>query len=202
LAWNPRLIRNGISLTGIVLATVAAVLFLTLFVSELFGVHAHPYIGIVFFLVIPAVFVFGLLLIPVGLWRERRRIAAGGPERTGWPRFDFNDPRLRRTVFAVLVLTIANVAIVSLAAYRGIEFMDSTQFCGEVCHEVMEPEYTAYQDGPHSRVACVGCHIGPGAPFFVKAKIDGTRQVFAVLMNSHARPIPAPVHTLRPAREV
>jgi hypothetical protein len=80
--------------------------------------------------------------------------------------------------------------------------MDSVAFCGQVCHEVMEPEHMAYQDGPHSRVECVRCHIGPGAPFFVKAKVDGTRQVIAVLMNSHSRPIPAPVHTLRPAREV
>jgi nitrate/TMAO reductase-like tetraheme cytochrome c subunit len=202
LAWNPRLIRNGISIAGIVIATATAVLFLGLFVGELFGLHAHPYIGIVFFLVIPAFFILGLSLIPVGIWRERRRLAAGGVARTGWPRIDLNDPVLRRTIFIVLVLTIVNVIIVSLAAYRGIEFMDSTAFCGEVCHEVMEPEYMAYQDGPHSRVSCVRCHIGPGAPFFVKAKIDGTRQVLAVLMDSHARPIPAPVHTLRPAREV
>ena len=185
MAWNPRLIRNGLSEAGILIASIAAVLFLTLFFSELFGVHAHPYIGIVFFLVIPVFFVLGLVLIPIGIWRERRRLAAGGVARTGWPRIDLNDPALRRTAGIVLVLTIVNVVIVSLAAYRGIEFMDSTEFCGEVCHEVMEPEHVAYQDGPHSRVTCVQCHIGPGAPWFVRSKLSGTRQVFAVLLNSH-----------------
>jgi hypothetical protein len=200
--FNPKLIRNGFSLTGIFFASVSAVLFLAFFLSDLFGLHATPYLGIVFFLIIPGLFIVGLMLIPFGLWRERRRIARGEPERTTWPKYDFNDARLRRTVFLVSLLTIANVVIVSLAAYRGIEFMDSPRFCGEVCHDVMEPEYAAYQDGPHSRVACVRCHIGPGAPFFVKAKVDGTRQVIAVARDSYARPIPAPVHTLRPAREV
>jgi hypothetical protein len=31
-------------------------------------------------------------------------------------------------------MTLANIVIVSLAAYRGIEYMDSAQFCGQVCH--------------------------------------------------------------------
>jgi nitrate/TMAO reductase-like tetraheme cytochrome c subunit len=203
MAWNgPRLARNGISIAGMVLTTITAVLFLAVFLADLFGLHTNPYFGIVFLLIIPALFVFGLVLIPLGMWLERRRIAAGKPARVGWPRLDLNDPVHRRTVIGVAVLTFLNVVIVSLAAYKGIHFMDSPQFCGEVCHEVMEPEYTAYQDGPHSRVSCVGCHIGPGAPYLVKSKVDGTRQVIAVLMNSHARPIPAPVHTLRPAREV
>jgi hypothetical protein len=90
---------------------------------------------------------------------------------------------------------------VSLAAYRGIEFMDSVTFCGEVCHEVMQPEFVAYQNGPHARVTCVQCHIGPGAPWFVQSKLSGTRQVFAVTLNTFSRPIPSPVHNLRPARD-
>jgi hypothetical protein len=203
LAWSGfTLARNWISMIGIALTTAAAVLFLTVFFADLFGLHTNPYIGIVFLLIMPGLFVFGLLLIPIGMWWERRRIRAGRPARTGWPRLDLNDPIQRRAVSLVLVLTLANVVIVSLAAYRGIHFMDSPQFCGEVCHEVMQPEYTAYVDGPHSRVSCVGCHIGPGAPYLVKSKVDGIRQVFAVMFDSYARPIPAPVHTLRPAREV
>lgn len=197
-----RLVRNGISEAGIIIVTVSALLFLTVFVVDLFGTHPHPYIGIVFFLIAPAFFILGLVLIPLGMFVERRRRAAGRPARVGWPRLDLNDPIHRRGAFFVLVLTFVNVVIISLAAYRGIEFMDSPTFCGEVCHEVMEPEYMAYQDGPHSRIACVECHIGPGAPYLVKAKVDGIRQVFAVLMDSHSRPIPSPVHTLRPAREV
>ena len=94
-----------------------------------------------------------------------------------------------------------NVIVVSLAAYRGIEYMDSVGFCGQVCHRVMQPEFTAYQEGPHARVTCVQCHIGAGASWFVQSKLSGTRQVFAVMLNTYPRPIPSPVENLRPARE-
>lgn len=198
----PGSVRNGVSLAGGVIVTMSALVFIVVFLLDMLGLHTNPYLGIVFFVIVPAFFILGLLLIPIGMWMERRRRASGKSSRVGWPRLDLNDPVHRRTAFIVLVLTMANVVIVSLAAYRGIEFMDSPSFCGEVCHEVMQPEFTAYQNGPHSRVGCVQCHIGPGAPWFVKAKLDGTRQVVAVLLNSHARPISSPVHNLRPAREV
>ena len=78
--------------------------------------------------------------------------------------------------------------------------MESSRFCGLTCHKVMAPEYGAYLNSPHSRVACTSCHIGPGASWAVKAKIDGVRQVVAVVFGTYSRPIPSPVHTLRPAR--
>jgi hypothetical protein len=113
-----------------------------------------------------------------------------------------NDPVQRRATLMIFGLTLANVVIVSLAAYRGVEYMDSVAFCGQVCHGVMQPEFAAYQDGPHSRVTCVQCHIGPGASWFARSKLSGTRQVFAVTLNTYSRPIPSPVQNLRPAREV
>jgi hypothetical protein len=85
--------------------------------------------------------------------------------------------------------------------YAAVGYMDSVTFCGQTCHTVMQPEYTAYQNSPHSRVECTKCHIGPGASWFVKSKLSGVRQVFAVALNTHPRPIPTPVHNLRPARD-
>ena len=70
-------------------------------------------------------------------------------------------------------LTMANVVIVSLAAYRGVEYMDSVAFCGQVCHEPMEPQFVSHQFGSHARVACVDCHIGPGGRALVHAIEDG-----------------------------
>jgi len=193
--------RNPISLVGVFSATLGALLFLIFFLLDLFGLHTNPYMGIVFFLILPAVFVFGLLLIPIGWLRDRRRQRAGlAPERH-WPRIDFNNPRHRTYAFFIGIATFLNVLIVSLAAYSGVHYMDSVEFCGQVCHEVMEPEFVAYQDGPHSRVGCVQCHIGPGAPWFVRAKISGARQVLAVTFGTFSRPIPSPVHNLRPAPE-
>jgi nitrate/TMAO reductase-like tetraheme cytochrome c subunit len=187
---------------GAALATIGALAFLAFFLFDLFreGHGGNPYVGILFFLVLPGVFLLGLLLIPLGAWLARRRRLAGRPPAE-WPRVDLNHPRQRAIVFGIVVLTLVNAVLVSLAAYRGIEFMDSVTFCGEVCHEVMQPEFVAYQNGPHARVTCVQCHIGPGAPWFVQSKLSGTRQVFAVTLNTFSRPIPSPVHNLRPARD-
>lgn len=139
-----QLLRNGVSYTGAVLTTVSALLFLIVFLLDLFGFHTNPYLGILFFLALPSLFVLGLLMIPAGVLLARRRERAGKPARLGWPRIDFNEPRHRRIAALVLVLTLVNVTIVSLAAFKGIEFMDTPAFCGQVCHEVMEPEFVAY----------------------------------------------------------
>ena len=192
--------RHPLSIAGIALTTLTALLFVFVFLLDMFGLHTNPYLGIVFFLILPAFFVLGLLLIPLGMFFARRR-RAKGQEPLQWPRLDLNDAKQRRGVLIVASLTMVNVLIVSLAAFRGLEFMDSPQFCGQVCHTVMEPEFVAYQNGPHSRVRCVDCHIGSGASWFVKSKLDGTRQVVAVLRGTYSRPIASPVHNLRPARD-
>ena len=192
--------RHPLIAIGAALATVGALAFLAFFVLDLFRSHGNPYLGILFFLLLPGIFIFGLLLIPLGSWLERRRRLAGKPP-AHWPSIDLNNPRQRQIVFGVTFLTLINAVIVSLAAYRGIEYMDSVSFCGRVCHEVMEPEFVANQAGPHARVACVQCHIGSGAPWFVRSKLSGTRQVFAVTFNTFSRPIPSPVRNLRPARD-
>lgn len=197
-----RYLRNTTSLVGMALVTTSAVLFLVMFLADLFGLHTNPYIGILFFLVIPGIFIIGLAIIPVGAYFARRRHQRGdAPALPQWPRLDLNDPIQRRAVFIFVTLSLANIVIVSLAAYRGVEYMDSVQFCGQACHTVMKPEFTAYQDSAHSRVACVQCHIGPGATWFARSKLSGTRQLFAVAFHTYSRPIPSPVQELRPARD-
>lgn len=196
------LFRNALTIFGAALTTTGAVLFLAFFLLDLFGMHSNPYVGMLFFLVCPAMFLAGLIIMPVGAWLSHRRRAAGMPAwQPRWPRIDLNDAGHRRAAAIFFLSTIANILIVSVAAYSGLEYMDSPEFCGQLCHEVMEPEWAGYQEGPHSRVACVQCHIGPGANWFVKSKLSGLRQVYAVTFNTHSRPIPSPVHDLRPARD-
>ena len=201
-ARDVRLIRSPLSVTGMVLTTISAVVFLVVFLADLFGFHTNPYLGLLFFLVLPSAFLLGLALIPLGAWLERRRRARGRPPaEIRWPHVDLNDPVQRRAAVIVFAMTIANIIIVSLAAYRGVEYMDSPQFCGQVCHTVMKPQFSAHQDSAHSRVACVKCHIGPGATWFARSKVSGLRQVFAVAFHTYSRPIPSPVQNLRPARD-
>lgn len=187
--------RNWTSLLGAGLAIVSAVLFLVFFVSDLFGFHTNPYLGIVTFLLLPAGFVLGLLLVPLGLWRVRRRIAKGLPQRP-WPTIDLSRSGVRRTILVLFVLTCLNVAIVALASTSAVEYVDSTQFCTTVCHTPMEPESTAHQRSVHASIGCTSCHVGPGAEGFVRAKLGGARRLVAVTTGSLRRPIPSPVHDL------
>jgi hypothetical protein len=142
-----------------------------------------------------------LLLIPLGIWLRRRSLLASGELPEFFPAIDLGLPVVRRTLEYVAAATVLNLLIVGTASYRGVQYMDSTEFCGQTCHRVMDPEFTAYQNSPHSRVDCVACHIGPGASWFVRSKLSGLRQVFAVTFHTYSRPIPSPVKYLRPARE-
>ena len=117
------------------------------------------------------------------------------------PPLTIHSPQLRRLLTFILLTTAVNVVIAGQLTYKAVTYMESVQFCGQTCHTVMQPEFTAYQNSPHSRVECVKCHIGPGASWFVQSKLSGVRQVFAVALDSYHKPIEAPVENLRPARE-
>jgi NapC/NirT cytochrome c family, N-terminal region len=194
--------QNALSLIGAILTTSAAITMIGFWFYEL--VHAgptRPYAGIVFFFILPAIFVLGLVLMPVGGLFRRYRLKQQGKLPHVYPTIDLRQPILQRALLLVVIMTFVNVALMGTASYKAIEHMDSVQFCGQTCHSVMAPEYTAYLNSPHSRVACVDCHIGSGAPWFVRAKISGVRQLFAVNLKTYSRPIPSPVQNLRPARD-
>ena len=196
----PAATRNPLSLIGVAITTSMAVLFLILFALDLAGQIRNPYFGLLLFVAIPAVFIFGLSLIPIGMWRRRRQRAAGDAADE-WPVLDLRLPRARAVVMWVIVLTCVNLTIVSLAAYGAVHHMESAEFCGTTCHTTMEPEWKAYQVSPHAEVPCVSCHVGPGAEALVESKIAGTRQLWQIFTNNVPKPVPAPVHTMRPARE-
>ena len=192
---------NWMSATGVVLVTASTLFWLAVMASSANPHSSHPYIGIVLWVLLPAVFLFGLILIPAGMWLQRRKAA-----RTGAPhapvRIDLTDQKTRRVVTFVVLMTLANAVIASSFGYSTVSYMDSTAFCGLTCHKVMTPEFTAYQNSPHSRVDCVQCHIGPGASWFVKSKISGARQLFAVAFETYQKPIQSPIPDLRPSRDI
>jgi len=197
----PSATRNPISLIGVAIATAMAVVFLALLALEIGGQIDNPYLGLLLFIAVPAVFLFGLLLVPVGVWRQHRRIAAG--RATGeWPVIDLRLPRTRVLIVTVALLTGFNVLLFSLAAYGAVHHMESAEFCGTTCHTVMQPEYTAYKVSSHSRVACVSCHVGPGAEALVESKLAGTRQLWTLASGHVPKPVPAPVKGMRAARQV
>jgi hypothetical protein len=190
--------RHPLSIAGAMLTTLTALVFIFVLLIDLFGFHTNPYVGLLFFVMLPALFVLGLLMIPMGIVLDRRRQRQGlAPRRM--PRIDLGDPVHQRAVVGVLALTLVNILIVSLAGFRAVEFMDTPAFCGQICHTVMEPEFVAHREGPHSRVTCVECHVGSGAQSFVYYKLNGLRQLAHLVQGSYPRPVPSPVFNLRPA---
>jgi hypothetical protein len=153
------------------------------------------------FLGLPAPFFAGLIMIPLGIWLKHRREGRAGIYPSDFPTPSWGNFELRKLTYFFGATTFLNLAIASQLTYGAINYMDGVTFCGQTCHTVMQPEYTAYQNSPHSRVECVKCHIGPGAGWFVKSKLSGVGQVIAVTFHTYPTPIPTPVHNLRPARE-
>ena len=198
---NRVLARHPVSLAGVVLTTVSAVGFIALLIALLFGLFNNPYAALVVFVALPALIVLGLLLIPFGMWLEHRRLARHPAVSREWFVIDFKSPTTRRRVLMFIALTAVNVVIVLVAGYGALHSMESPSFCGQACHEPMHPQFTAWQDAPHSRVACVDCHIGEGGRAFVKYKMNGMRQLYHVVTRQIPRPIPG-VADLRPAMEV
>lgn len=194
---------NRLSRAGVIITTSSLVTFLIFELSMMAGIVRNAYVGMLTYLGIPGLFMGGLALIPLSWWLEsrRRRVSI----RTMLTeRFD---PQLTQSralgalaVRTMVLLTVGNVVFISLVGVRAMHYMDQSSFCGTACHSVMGPEWAVYQGSPHARVQCVHCHIGEGLGALVDAKINGAWQLISVAFNLYERPIPTPVHNLRPAR--
>jgi nitrate/TMAO reductase-like tetraheme cytochrome c subunit len=192
------LLRNPISLAGVALAIVSVANIFLFVLIDLIATKASPYIGILAYMVSPAFLVLGLLLMVGGILVERRKKVVA---TDFYPKIDLNDRAQRSAVISFATFLIVFVMVSTAGSYKAYEYTESVAFCGQLCHTVMSPEYTAYQLSPHARVACAECHVGTGATWFVKSKLSGSRQVFAAAFNTFPRPIPTPVHNLRPAQD-
>jgi hypothetical protein len=187
---------HWLGLVGTGLVTTAGLSWLFVLPLQLRGHASNPYLGIVVFLVLPVVFFAGLALIPLGIYfgkRSRPASVEGAFDRKA---------ALRRLAWFLAVTTVLNVIIGTQLTYRAIHHMETPQFCGQSCH-VMTPEFVAHQNSPHSNLECVECHVAPGAAGWLASKTSGIRQLFEVMGNSYARPIPSAMETNRlvPAAE-
>jgi nitrate/TMAO reductase-like tetraheme cytochrome c subunit len=200
VAGRPSLLRNWLSLTGLVIVIGSLFSFLLLFLLDTLAHFSNPYIGILTYFVAPAFLFLGLFLTIVGALRERKKL---GEAAGVLPRMvvDLSRPRDRKLMGMFIAGSLLFLLLSAIGSYYTYHFTESVRFCGQACHKVMEPELVTYQHGPHARVACVECHIGPGATWFVKSKLSGTYQVYATLFDKYPRPIPTPIKNLRPAQE-
>ena len=189
--------RHWLSLTGAALSITAGVSLLFLSPHEIRGHGDNPYVGIIVFLILPLLFLGGLALIAAGVYLSRREIRRG----LAGPRYD-RKAALRRLALFAGITTALNIIIGTQATYRAVEYMEKPQFCGATCHTML-PEHSAYVNSPHSRVACVECHVAPGAKGWFRSKANGTRQLIETVFHTEPKPVPSALSSGRlvPARE-
>jgi len=195
----PSYVYNPVTFFGAGLAGLSFGLILFLTILEFLSPETKPYMGIITFIILPIFLVSGIILLIFGLLRERRRLERGILRKKRFWIIDLNDSRQRRMLATVSIGALVFMFVSAFGSYKAYEFSETDEFCGEICHEVMEPEFVAYLSSPHSRVGCVNCHIGSGATWFVRSKISGAYQVYSVLFKKYSKPIPTPVKDLRPA---
>ncbi|MDH5560774.1 MAG: NapC/NirT family cytochrome c [Deltaproteobacteria bacterium] len=194
---NPKLYDNWISIIGFYLVLFGITGELFFFFLDFFTGISTAYLGILYLLLLAQV-LFGFFVVGLGIYREARR-RKSGLEPTTASEITIKNP-VMVLVVSTLVVTGFTV-VIGLGSYTAYHVTESNVFCGQTCHSAMNPEWVTYHNSAHARVDCVECHIGSGADWYVKSKLSGIRQVFAVMADTFPRPIPTPIHNLRPARE-
>ena len=197
----PHSVYNWVSLIGATIALISFSMIVFLFAVSVFINEGATYLGLVIYIILPSLLVFGLILIPIGMYFKSKKEKKGEVQDLRWPIFNLNEERQRNAATIFIIGTTIFLFATAIGSYEAFHFTESNQFCGEICHTVMAPEYTAYQSSPHARVKCVDCHVGTGADWYVRSKMSGMYQVYAVLADNYPRPIPTPISNLRPAQE-
>jgi len=126
--------------------------------------------------------------------RLSRILARLSQVRARIPRVSFRSRRGRLIAFVLVAGFGFAVAIGGVAA---VSWTDTADFCGR-CH-TMGPELLGHELSAHRELACAECHVEPGLDGWVKAKINGTRQLVELLTGTFPTPIPPPDHAALPA---
>lgn len=193
---------NYTSYIGVLIAIVSLFMFIFLFVISFFFAEGGAYLGLVMWIVIPSFIVLGLLFIPIGMIiKHRKDKKMISVDEKDWPIINLNEPRTRNAIVIFSIGSLFFLLLSSIGSYEAFHYSESVEFCGTLCHEVMKPEYVAYHNSSHAKVACVECHVGSGAGFYARSKLSGLYQVYAVTTNIFPRPIATPISNLRPAQE-
>jgi nitrate/TMAO reductase-like tetraheme cytochrome c subunit len=193
--------NNWISAVGAIVATGALFSFAFLVWMDFSQREKNPYLGILTYLIAPAFLIAGIFLVLLGAWMQRRYAIKHASRPDRW-QLDFGDPRQRRVLASFAVGGVLFLMLSAFGSYQTYHYSESNEFCGQVCHDAMNPEFVTYKRGSHARVDCVECHIGSGAEWFLKAKINGTHQVLAYTLDNYKRPIATPLTNLRPAQDI
>ncbi len=197
----PVIFYNPITLIGATMIIISIILDLLLVFIGFFLSDVNPYLGIFSYIVLPAFILFGLILIFVGAIIENRKILSAKVKDKRLPIIDLNNAKHQIALLLFSGGTIIVIVLLLYGLFQTYKYTDTSEFCGTVCHEVMQPQFVTYSNSPHSNVPCVKCHIDNDAKWYIRSKVGGVKQVVSVLFDRYPRPIPTPLGALRPSQK-
>ena len=154
----------------------------------------NPYVGILAYVVAPLFFLLGLALTLLGAilhkFEERRAELWKRPNL--FHQIDLSRKRDRRILAVFAFGAVGFLFLTALGSYETYQYTESVDFCGKRCHVPMEPQFVAAQHTAHAQVACVDCHVGPGAAAYFKTKLNGVKQLYHTALGDFDRPIHMP----------
>ncbi|MBI1883456.1 MAG: NapC/NirT family cytochrome c [Chlamydiae bacterium] len=194
--------HNFLTYIGVALSLFVFCLETLLYLADTFISHKTLYLGLITYLILPPFLFLGLAFIPIGaLWKRRQILKGKSSSRPRPIHIDLSRSTHRNAVFIFLIGTSILIIATIIGLYKSYHYMDSPEFCGKMCHSVMNPEFTTYQRSPHAHVKCVECHIGSGAESYAKSKFTGSYQLYSLMTHKYEKPIPTPVKNLGAANK-
>ena len=125
----PRSTQNWISLIGAMIALISFFMIVFLFVISTVLHQGGSYIGLIIYILLPPVMIFGLVLIPVGMLLTFLRKRKEGRETVkDWPQIDLNDIRHRNAIFIFTIGTTIFLFISAVGSYEAFRFSESVKF--------------------------------------------------------------------------
>ena len=111
---TPSRFANPISAIGGWIAAVTLIAILFLIAVEATAEEPSPYAGIITFIILPGVLIFGLTMAFFGAWRESKRRAQGLDPAANWIVLDLSSARTRKLSS---IITISALAFLSLSIF-------------------------------------------------------------------------------------
>ena len=196
----PKIFYNSVSLVGLIIAGFNAAFIVFLSLIEALSTRAHPYADLVIWLILPALVLFGVLLIIIGIRRERRKERKA--RLLDAPLIvDFNDPKHRRTAALLLMGFLLLSLLYAFAGYKAYDFTESKTFCGTMCHAVMGPESRSHAFSVHAEIGYVDSRVGRSEVFSPLTNARG-RGSFLKSCSMVSKTDSDPVADLRPSQDV
>lgn len=199
------ILRSKLALWGAISFLLLFPVFFVSILIDLQGNTENPYFSLLLYLIFIPLILIAVILMLSGLLMAKRSGKRGGYfydtlKDVLCDAIKFN--KLRKTVYLFTFLLSFSLVMLGTILSKAYHYTESVSFCGMFCHRIMGPELISYNGSPHSRVKCTACHIASTSNEGPSHKLIGLRQLMITIGGNYPRPIPTPLKSLRPDREI